>query len=214
MIVDAIIPAYNEGPRVATVIRPVLASGVFRRVVVVDDGSTDDTAAIASNAGASVMRLWPNRRKGGAMFAALQATDADAVAFFDADLVGLTADHVRALVAPVVTGGAAMAVGMRDHGPVWTQLQAGIPPLTGERVVTRDVWERVPDSFWNGFRVEMGLNAAARGRKVVAVPLTGMTITPKWGKVGIKRGLEDAARMIVEILAAARDAQTIHSTED
>ena len=50
----AIIPAYNEAPRIAAVIRGVLDLGL--QVLVVDDGSRDQTARVASGAGATVLR--------------------------------------------------------------------------------------------------------------------------------------------------------------
>ena len=93
-----VVAAYNESPRIAPVIQALLASRQFTRVLVVNDGSTDDTARVAQNSGAQVLNLHPNGGKGAAMLAGLRATGEPVVAFFDADLVGLRPDHVRALV--------------------------------------------------------------------------------------------------------------------
>jgi glycosyltransferase involved in cell wall biosynthesis len=60
----ALIPAYNESGRVADV---VLATQAFLPVLVVDDGSSDDTAARAEAAGATVMRQVFNQGKGAAL---------------------------------------------------------------------------------------------------------------------------------------------------
>ena len=83
--VIALIPAYEEGPRVAAVVE--VASGILP-VVVVDDGSTDDTASAAERAGATVIRQHPNAGKGAALRAgfryALQRSVAGAVTL-DAD---------------------------------------------------------------------------------------------------------------------------------
>lgn len=80
-----VIPAYNEAVRVASV---VTGARIHRPVLVVDDGSTDDTAARAEAAGASVLRQMPNQGKGAALRAgfrwALQA-GYDAVLTLDAD---------------------------------------------------------------------------------------------------------------------------------
>jgi glycosyltransferase involved in cell wall biosynthesis len=81
----ALIPAYQEGPRVARVIegaRPHLS------VIVVDDGSTDDTAVQAERAGATVIRQVPNQGKGAALregFRYALERRADAVVTLDAD---------------------------------------------------------------------------------------------------------------------------------
>lgn len=217
MTAVAIIPAHNEAPRIAAVIQPLLASGRFARVVVVDDGSTDGTAEAAMQVPnatptrLAVLRLSPNRGKGQAMYAGLQATDEPVVAFFDADLVGFLPEHAAQLVDPVVAGDVAMVAGLRDYGDLYNRLQLAIPPITGERAVRRDVLERVPADFWNGFRVEAGINAAAcsdpKGAWVTT--LRGLKIVPKWQKIGIQRGMLDAAKMAREVLIAMRDASQI-----
>ena len=60
MKVSFLIPAYNEAATIGEVLERVAALGLDSQVVVVDDGSTDDTAAIAEAAGAVVIRQ-PNR---------------------------------------------------------------------------------------------------------------------------------------------------------
>ncbi len=209
MILDAVVPAYNEAPTVAAVVRALVAAGVFRSVIVADDGSTDGTAAAAREAGARVLTLSPNRGKGGALLAGVEASDAAAFGFFDADLRGFTADHARALAAPVARGACGMSYGLRDYGPLWNALQRSLPPITGERVVRREVLARIPPAFWSGFRIEAGMNAAceATGLGACAVPMPGVTIRTKWEKVGAEQGVVDAANMVVEVLEAMRDAR-------
>jgi glycosyltransferase involved in cell wall biosynthesis len=81
----ALIPGYEEGPRIGAVVEATL-----RRlpVLVVDDGSKDDTAANAEAAGATVIRQVPNQGKGAALRAGFRhALDEgyDAVVTLDAD---------------------------------------------------------------------------------------------------------------------------------
>lgn len=80
-----VIPAHDEGPRIAWVVTGALA---HVPVIVVDDGSSDDTAAVAEAAGARVIRQSPNQGKGAALragFAAALADGAEAVITLDAD---------------------------------------------------------------------------------------------------------------------------------
>jgi glycosyltransferase involved in cell wall biosynthesis len=63
----AVIPAYNESATVASVVERVREQVPFFDVVVVNDGSTDDTAALASAAGADVLELPFNLGIGGAV---------------------------------------------------------------------------------------------------------------------------------------------------
>ncbi|NNC13079.1 glycosyltransferase family 2 protein [Planctomonas sp. JC2975] len=62
-----IVPAWNEAANVGNTIREIRANGVIHDVVVVDDGSTDATAAVAKEAGATVLELPFNMGVGGAM---------------------------------------------------------------------------------------------------------------------------------------------------
>ena len=81
----ALIPAYNEARRLSPVVCGVLA---YLPALVVDDGSTDDTAVVAKAAGAAVVRQMPNQGKGAALRAGFRwaiEQDYDAVLTLDAD---------------------------------------------------------------------------------------------------------------------------------
>jgi len=60
-----VIPAYNEEKRIGSVLRKT--KRYARRILVVDDGSSDKTAKVAKQAGVLVLRLKKNRGKGGAL---------------------------------------------------------------------------------------------------------------------------------------------------
>src|SRR6478735_8449503 len=81
----ALIPGYQEGPRIAAVVE---GAHRYLPVVVIDDGSTDDTSARAEAAGATVLRQVPNAGKGAALRAGFRyalAKGAEAVVTLDAD---------------------------------------------------------------------------------------------------------------------------------
>jgi glycosyltransferase involved in cell wall biosynthesis len=81
----ALIPGFNEGPRIGAVVTAALA---HLPVVVVDDGSMDDTAVRAEAAGATVIRQLPNQGKGAALregFRYALDAGAEAVVTLDAD---------------------------------------------------------------------------------------------------------------------------------
>jgi glycosyltransferase involved in cell wall biosynthesis len=81
----ALIPGYNEGPRIGIVVRTTLE---YLPVIVVDDGSGDDTAARAREAGATILEQRPNQGKGAALragFVRALAAGYDAVLTLDAD---------------------------------------------------------------------------------------------------------------------------------
>lgn len=207
----AIVPAYNEERTIGPVVKALLDSRSFKRVLVVSDGSVDRTAEIARDLGADVLELKPNRGKGGAMLEAMRQTNEPVVAFFDADLLGFRPDHAQKLLDPVVSGEACMCVGLRDYKGLQNKLQSYFPPITGERAALREVFEAVPASFWKGFRIEAGINRAAtlHPKPVKSVIFDGVSIVLKWQKVGAQKGIEDMTKMARDVIIAMAEAQHI-----
>lgn len=83
--VAVVIPAHNEGPTIGQVVASVRDHVPDAQVVVVDDGSADDTANNAAGAGATVVRLERNRGKGFAIRTAVSRSHADVLVFIDGD---------------------------------------------------------------------------------------------------------------------------------
>lgn len=146
--VAVVIPAKDESARIAATIRGVRTIPGVRVVVVVDDGSTDGTAAIAARAGAEVVRLPRNHGKADALMSGLgrvtglrrvgRLDDSTAVLFVDADLEA-SARAVGALVGPVAFGEADLTIATLPaqqgsaggHGLVVGLARRGIEELTG-----------------------------------------------------------------------------------
>lgn len=85
-VVSVLIAAYNEGPSIGAVVRRCLAhTPGLREVLVVDDGSRDDTAAEAARAGASVFRMPFNQGKGAALREGFARVVGDVVVLLDGD---------------------------------------------------------------------------------------------------------------------------------
>ena len=111
----ALIPGYEEGPRIAAVVE---GASVHLPVVVVDDGSTDDTAARAEAAGAIVLRQHPNAGKGAAIrmgFRHALERGAVAVVTLDADGQHDPAE-IPTFLAAFEAGRPELIIGRRDFG--------------------------------------------------------------------------------------------------
>ncbi|TML64236.1 MAG: glycosyltransferase [Actinobacteria bacterium] len=188
MIVVAVVPARNREDTVGSTASALLSLAVVDRVVVVDDGSRDDTTGVARQAGADVLRLPANVGKGGAVAAGvLAAPDADVYLLIDAD-VGPTAAAAGALVEPVVAGDADMTVavlpsaGTRAGLGSVRRLAAGLirrasgfapqAPLSGQRAVRGELLRRV--TLAAGFGLETGLtiDAVRAGARIREIPVT------------------------------------------
>ena len=113
------IPAYNEADRIAATLAAVqsfAAETHIQEIIVVDDGSTDDTADRARPAGADVVFRQQNSGKGAALNRGLALAQGDILLLLDADLGASATEAVR-LLGPVVSGAADMSIATFPRKP-------------------------------------------------------------------------------------------------
>ena len=197
-VIDVVLPARDEAATVASNVAAARACRFSRHVLVVDDGSTDATADVAAAAGARVVRrAGPGGSKALAMAAGVAASDADAILFVDADCIGLTGAHLDAVCRPFVEGGAAMSIGFFDYGRFWNWVVLRCPPLSGERIVPRWVFEAVPPHKLDGYTVEVRLNEVVCETRLSTTVRTmaGVRHRTKRAKLGRREGLCQTWRM-------------------
>ena len=119
-----VIPAFNEGKVIAKVIRKIQKEG-FSNIIVIDDGSLDDTYKIAKNNNVTVLKHLINRGKGSATQTGLEVAkrlNAEIVVTMDADGQHSEKDIIK-LVKPIADGKVDVVLGSRFL------LQNKIPPL-------------------------------------------------------------------------------------
>ncbi|WP_291424505.1 glycosyltransferase family 2 protein [Deinococcus sp.] len=134
--VAVVIPAFNEEYTVGEVVK--ISLELTPEVVVASDGSADNTVGAARAAGAKVVDLQPNGGKGPALEAALHATNAEFVVMLDADLTGLTREHLLTLLRPVLSGELDMSIGVFEGGGFVTDWGNKLTPhLSGQRACRR-----------------------------------------------------------------------------
>jgi len=203
--IAAIVPAFNEEKTIASVIKPLVKSKLFSEIIVICDGSTDGTADAAREAGATTVHELPvNHGKSGALQHGAAHTDAEFIAFFDADLVGFTSEHASTIVAPVLAGKLAMCVGWRDRNAFSNFTQRFLPLIGGERAMRRDIFENIPERYIRGFMIEAATNyyCRANGLPYGAVLLKGLTVRTKYQKVGWAKALPEYAHMYYQVVKA------------
>jgi glycosyltransferase involved in cell wall biosynthesis len=217
-MIAVVIPCFQGAATVGEVVRGALATG--HPVVVVDDGSSDGTAAAAERAGATVLRHPSNHGKGAALatgFAWARAHDAAAVLTLDADgqhdpaeagrLLAAHAHHPRALV-----------VGVRSFAPSEMPRRSRIGNKFSTWWISRFAGRHHSDTQ-SGFRVypralyaevrlrtrrfetetELLLRAAKLGLPLVEVPI--QTIYGP-GRVTHFHGLRDTLRVLRLVLGS------------
>lgn len=186
--VVALVAARDEGDRIGETVSALLALEPVSEVVVVDDGSRDETAPRSLAAGASVLRLDRARGKGRALEGALgrlRDRSADVWLLADGDLAE-TAASLDAVLAPVLAGEADVAIATFPPGQAGgfgivkrvarqaIRLVAGLDvrePLSGQRALTAEALEAVRP-LARGFGVEtaMTIDAVRAGFRVLEVP--------------------------------------------
>ncbi len=118
MKLSIVIPAYNEESTIGKVVHQVMSlqlPDIQIEVIVVDDGSCDQTAEIARSKGAVVVRHLINRGLGGALGTGSEAAlgwAADVVVTFDADGQH-SADDIKKVIQPILIDQADVVIGSR-----------------------------------------------------------------------------------------------------
>lgn len=190
--VAAVIPAKNEAAHVAGTVRGARSIPNVDLVVVVDDGSTDDTQHVARAAGAVVVRHSQNRGKASAMetgASVVSMRDAEGepprlLLFLDADL-GESSVNAATLVPPVLAGEADLSIGVmpgkignlshvaRMARRAIRAVSGWVPkaPLSGQRCLNREAYEAaLPLAHGYGVETGMTIDLLRAGFAVVEVP--------------------------------------------
>jgi len=187
--ITVLIPAFQEATRIAATVTAARALPGVTRVLVIDDGSTDDTGERAARAGAEVLRLPVNSGKGAALRAGLAACpgdDDDIFLLLDADL-GASASEAAGLLQPVLADVADLTIARFPatpgragfglvkglaHWGTWLLTRRRLhAPISGQRACRRWVLTAAPIA--NGYGAETAMNVAAgdAGARIVEVPV-------------------------------------------
>jgi len=189
--IAVVIPALNEAGNIGHLVREVLAVAPVQ-VIVVDNGSTDATAAEASQAGARVVSE-PRRGYGYACAAGVAAAqDGDLIAFLDGDYSFLPGELPR-LLEPLLRDQADLVLGSRVRGAI---LPGAMPPhqrfgnwlvarlmtrlyglplsdLSPYRAIRRPLLSSLHmREMTFGWPTEMMVKAARRSARLIEVPVT------------------------------------------
>ncbi len=202
MNICALIPAYNEEKTVGHVISVLKNIAEIDSIIVINDGSDDNTSVRAEEAGATVINLPENKGKGAALKKGLESCSADIILMLDADLIGLKSEHVKRLIDPVLADKYDMTVGIFDDGRSMTDMAQKISPhLSGQRAIKADILNEIEDIDKAGYGVEVTINRYFKNNgRMKRVELPNLTHATKEEKRGIARGLLARFKMYGEVI--------------
>ena len=209
MWISVVIPVLNEEEPIAQVVREVVATKIPREVIVVDNGSTDQTAERARNVGARVISAVRGYGRACAAGVASVSGECDLIVFLDGDGSDVP-EFIPALVEPIINGTHDFVIGSRTRGNRETgsmnaqQVFAGylagflIRALYGVRytdmspfrAIRRDALQKLAmreETY--GWNLEMQMKAARSALRTLEIPVDHRRRTGGVSKVsGTLRG--------------------------
>ncbi len=214
--ISCIVCALNEGPRIGAVLAVASAHPLIAEVIVVDDGSTDDTAQVAARfANVRLISHAKNQGKSKAVATGVAAARHDLLMLLDADLKGLQARDLTALATPVLDGRAAVSLSLRRNSLALFRL-VGIDFVSGERVVDKyllaDVLHDIHALPRFGIEVFMNKRIIAGRLPIAIVNWRAVTQSRKTEKLGWWRGVLAEWRMVFDLMDAVYPLELLTQT--
>lgn len=135
--VSCIIPAYNEEKGIANVLNVVSRHPLISEIIVIDDGSTDNTKNIVKKfRKVKLLTNNPNRGKSFSVMRGIEASSCNFLLFLDADLIKLSQENITRLIAPVKSGEADVSISIGKSAFILYKW-IGIDFVSGQRVFPR-----------------------------------------------------------------------------
>ncbi|MFA6520551.1 MAG: glycosyltransferase family 2 protein [Candidatus Paceibacterota bacterium] len=201
--ISCIIPAYNEGKRIQAVLEIVASHPLIDEIIVIDDGSSDDTIAVVEKF-KNIKLIIHNKNTGKSisLYDGIRESSGDFIFLLDADLAGLTIQNINDLISPIINKVADVSISLRRNAPrLWHRL--GMDYISGERVLPRHIitphLEKIISLKPFGFEVFLNKLIIANNSRIKIVPWLNVDSPYKITKNGLWVGLKGDFFMMVDI---------------
>ncbi|MDD5731788.1 MAG: glycosyltransferase family 2 protein [Patescibacteria group bacterium] len=203
MKISCVIPAYNEEKTIFGIVEVVKGIGLFDEIIVISDGSTDMTPYILKRIGGiDFIDLEQNVGKGGAVWQGLQKATGEVIVMLDADLIGVSREHLEKIITPLKNEGVHVCVGVIQHEKrAWMSfIQKAGSNLSGQQAFFKYLIEdaNIKDSRF-GLEIALKNHFKKKKARVKKVFLPGVSHLMKEQKMGLEQGLKHRGKMYREV---------------
>lgn len=196
--VSVVVPAYNEEKTVGQMMADLLKCPTAEEIIVVNDGSTDQTEKILRSFGRQINLLTYSRNRGKAyaLYRGIKAASGEVVIFLDADLTFLRDEHLRKLAQPILARKTNYTLGMIESNKLnkfWFR-------ITGQRAYLKEPLRPYLEQIKNSrFGIEVFLNDIFPFKWGKKVSLGGLGFVPKYQKMPPSEALPAFIKMMLEV---------------
>lgn len=211
-----VIPVYNEEDKIGETIEGLKKINSINKILIIDDGSTDNTSEVIKMLGVPTITLKKNMGKGYAMKKAIDEEDYDYIAFIDGDL-GKTSIEINKLIEPILSNSVDFTIAKFQDASKVTKKKGGFgfvktlakkgvyfytkveinTSLSGQRVYKKEVVEDM-DYIPNDYGIEVAMTIQALNNKY-SFEEVPVTMVHRYSERSIK-GFKHRGKQFLQIL--------------
>jgi glycosyltransferase involved in cell wall biosynthesis len=204
--ISCIVPAYNEWPRIWAVLKVLSEAkkeAIIDEIIVIDDGSKDDTSEVASKFEEITLITQKNTWKTWAVINWIKKSKNELLMFIDSDLRWLEVDSIKKLAEPVLSWECEISLSLRENS-LWIYKKMWLDFVTWERVLPKSNLMSYLEEMASipGFWLESFMNQLIIDNQIKfkSVYLPWVLVTNKTEKMWFWKGVKWEIWMILEII--------------
>lgn len=200
--ISVVMAAYNEEPRIGTVLQAIENHPLIDEIIVVNDGSKDNTSEVAKRFNVTLIENEQNIGKTMTVKRGIETARNGLIMLLDADLLGLDADSVTKLAKPVLDNQVDWTLSLRKNSLTIMKL-LGVDWISGERVIPKEllldplIWSKPKIGF--GLETLINISLLKKKKTFRSVYLPELTIIHKAKKIGFIQGVKGEIKMFGQI---------------